>query len=152
MSVSILVLSAAITVVFTRGSIFQFLRGPMQRAREAESRITRFFRDLFSCPLCSGVWIGMAASLLHDSAGRWDVIRAIDLLGFGCVSAVLALTAYSALDWLQAPHWEMPAMGQVQPVQPIVMSVPMPTAPPNHEEHRVRRPPTPQNPSQITGG
>ncbi len=152
MSIPILLFSAAITVVFTRGSIFQFLRGPYQRARETEARITRFFRDLFSCPLCSGVWVGMGASLLHDSAGRWDVIRAIDLLGFGCVSAVLALAAYSVLDWLQAPHWEVAAIAQA-PVQPIVMPMPMPTAPvTNHEEHRVRRAPTPQNPSQITGG
>jgi hypothetical protein len=144
MSVTLALFGAAITVVFTRGSLFEKLRGGPQRAREAESRIVRFFRDLVTCPLCCGVWIGSALSVLHDYGGHWDVVRAVDVLGFGCASAVLALALYSLLDWLQAPHWEVPAMGQTQ-IQPIVMPMPVPQP--------VQAPPvTPQKPPAIPGG
>jgi hypothetical protein len=128
--------SAAITVVFTRGTLFEALRGGPHRAREAEARIVRFFRDLVSCPLCCGVWIGAAVSLVHDSGGAWGAARAADLLGFSCVCAVLALIAYSAIDWLQAPHWEGPSAAPTYAPAPPAAAAPQ----------------VPPKPPEITGG
>lgn len=71
--------SAAITVVFAKGSIFKWLRssGP------------EFWQELAGCPLCAGVWIGAGWRLLHapvvDSRVAWDALAS------GAETGVLAL-------------------------------------------------------------
>lgn len=64
--VLIVLLSAAITVVFVRGSIFDALRahGP------------ELWRDLAKCPLCSGVWIGGGATAV---LGRYEMVQTVAL-------------------------------------------------------------------------
>ena len=75
--------SAAITVVFVRGSIFK-------RFREIGPSI---WRELASCPLCAGVWIGAGWSLVRSAlAGpiaRVDV--AADALAAGAMTGALAM-------------------------------------------------------------
>jgi hypothetical protein len=71
--------SAAIAVVFTQGSIFSPLRthGP------------KLWRELVSCGLCSGTWIGgVAAALLLPV--DLTVQSAFLVLGTGCASGALA--------------------------------------------------------------
>lgn len=80
MSLLLLVLfSTAITVVFVQGSIFAPLRahGP------------KLWRELVSCGLCSGTWVGgVAAALLLpvDLTAQ----SAFLVLGAGCSSGALA--------------------------------------------------------------
>lgn len=74
--ISAIILAAAITIVWVEGGIFAWFRthGP------------KLWRNLASCALCSGVWIGCGVALLSGERVWWQV------LGMGCVSAVLALT------------------------------------------------------------
>lgn len=85
--------SAAIAVVFTRGTIFKRLResGPA------------LWRDLTSCPLCVGVWVGGAWSI----ATRSQVFSlpavapvALEALAVGTWSGVFALAISYALNIL----------------------------------------------------
>lgn len=75
--------SAAVTVVFVKGSIFKRLRenGP------------ELWREFAACPLCAGVWIGagwllvrrvLAGAALHADA-------AVDALAAGAITGVLSL-------------------------------------------------------------
>ncbi len=82
----IILFSAAITVVFTEGSIFKVLRehGP------------KLWRELVSCALCSGVWIGTAMWLLsagfpHAGDSQAKALYAVTALGTGCLTGCLAL-------------------------------------------------------------
>lgn len=74
--------AAAITLVFTKGTIFKAVRehGP------------KLWQELASCPLCAGVWVGMV----------WRVLRALpdvhvtlsfaeDVLASGAVTGVATL-------------------------------------------------------------
>lgn len=93
----IVLFSAAITVVFTQGEIFKFLRrGPW------------LWRELVKCALCSGVWIGSATYLFFfgyphvgDELLIWvdNVFRA---LGAGCSSGCLAVLFVALWDKLDA--------------------------------------------------
>jgi len=72
--------AAAITLVVTEGSIFAKLRtfGPA------------LWRQLVSCSLCLGTWVGGALYVLHSPPaahyGYW-----LQVLGFGCMAGVLSL-------------------------------------------------------------
>lgn len=86
-SISIVLFSAAITLVFTRGSLFDVfrLRGP------------GWSRELAQCPLCSGVWIGCGLGLWASYVGHLSlpaplIGSAPYLLGIGCSAGVVALT------------------------------------------------------------
>jgi hypothetical protein len=82
----VILFSAAISVVFTQGEIFKFLRrGPW------------LWRELAKCALCTGVWVGMGMSTLfygfpHVGGDLWTTARAVaTLLGTGAVSGCAAL-------------------------------------------------------------
>lgn len=99
--------SAAITVVFTRGSLFNPLRtrglcgrsGPLSWAWE-------LWCDLAECPLCSGVWVGGLAYLGSGDfcvpyAGVWPWISLLfAVLGVGSLTGCLALFSSLVLDYL----------------------------------------------------
>lgn len=75
--------AAAITFVFTKGTIFKSLRehGP------------KLWQELASCPLCAGVWIGMLWRVLRtwsESHGL-TVAFAADVLASGAATGVVAL-------------------------------------------------------------
>lgn len=83
-----LVLEAiAITIVFTKGSIFKTVResGPA------------IWRELAACPLCAGVWIGMAwhfirvAPTTTPTLSSWWITWTVDALAIGALSGVGAL-------------------------------------------------------------
>jgi len=92
----LIAISAAIAVVFTQGEIFKFLRrGPW------------LWRELASCALCSGVWVGMAMSLLfygfpQPGADLWTIVAVgARVLGLGALSgcaAVLFVAVWEKLD------------------------------------------------------
>jgi len=97
----LLLYSVSITLVFTRGSIFLPLRGGEYRARGAESKPVRLFRDWASCPLCAGTWVGLACVLItYGVSGTWSPFRAMMVLGFGCATGALSALAYSLIDFL----------------------------------------------------
>ena len=81
--------SAAITIVFVKGSIFQPLResGP------------KLWQTLAGCPLCAGVWIGAGWLLLRRllASQTFGLATAADALAAGAVTGVLALLL--ALVW-----------------------------------------------------
>ena len=81
--------SAAITIVFVKGTIFRPVRenGP------------GLWQTLAGCPLCAGVWIGAAWLLLHHlfTARPFGLATAADALAAGAVTGVLALLL--ALVW-----------------------------------------------------
>jgi len=88
-------LAAAIAFVATQGSIFKPIRevGP------------KIWRDLATCPLCTGVWIGGGLHALFADfpqlSNRLGTARfAAELLGLGSLAGVLALLAVSLWDWL----------------------------------------------------
>lgn len=93
--------AAAVTLVFTRGSIFEALRGEPYRAREAEPRLLRLFRDWASCPLCSGVWIG-AAFYAVQTWGSARLAHGLQVLGIACIVGVLASLLYMLLEFLDS--------------------------------------------------
>lgn len=85
----IVLFSAAITVVFVRGSVFAPLRqhGPA------------LWRELAECPLCSGVWIGGAVAAGQVPL-RIDFSTPLHVLGLASLTGCLALFASLVLDWL----------------------------------------------------
>ena len=93
MTSALLVLeAAAITIVVTKGSIFKRLRevGPW------------FWRELSSCPLCAGVWIGAGWYLLHQPLPPSSLRgAALEALGTGVVTGVLALLIARILNALE---------------------------------------------------
>jgi hypothetical protein len=98
--VLLLFTAAATTLVITEGSIFRPIRehGP------------KLWRDLWSCPLCLGVWIGWAFALVFGSTefqSALDVqrvtLRWIEwIFGCGMLTGVLAYLAKMVLDVLDA--------------------------------------------------
>lgn len=89
----IVLFSFAITVVFTRGSIFEPLRqhGP------------ELWRDLVKCPLCSGVWVGGAAAVLCLDLYALPLRYATFLvLGLGSLSGCAALLFVRVWDALES--------------------------------------------------
>lgn len=79
--------AAAITVVWTEGSLFAPLRthGP------------KLWQALAGCALCSGVWVGVGIALLSGERVWWQV------LGMGCLSACVALAYNLWTDKLVSP-------------------------------------------------
>lgn len=92
--------SAAITVVFVRGSIFSPLR----------SHGPDLWKEFASCALCVGVWVGAGATALSTSYSPdlLAVFRALGLpllfaaLGMGSMTGCAALLYVRAIDWLEA--------------------------------------------------
>ena len=95
--------AVAITVVFVNGSIFGWLR----RARPTTCRARGFcpfcwankrFRELVSCALCSGVWIGFAA----HAANYWNppaiLLTVASFLGWGSLVGVGAWLVHRAAE------------------------------------------------------
>lgn len=88
--------AAAITLVVTEGSIFARLRtfGPA------------LWRQLISCSLCLGVWVGMGLYVLHALPIWWSWRLGVEVLGFGCVSGVLAFVGAQGIACLD--RWSGP--------------------------------------------
>ena len=79
--------AAAITLVFTKGTLFKTVRehGP------------KLWQELAACPLCVGVWIGMLWRFLRSVPGfnpeeLHPVSLAEDVLASGAATGVVALT------------------------------------------------------------
>jgi hypothetical protein len=92
-----LVLQAvAITLVITEGSVFARLRtfGPA------------LWRQLIACSLCLGVWVGMVLYEVQQPALVLYWREAVDMLGFGCVTGVLALMGAQLIACLD--RWSGP--------------------------------------------
>jgi len=108
----VVLFSAAITVVFTQGTIFKFLRrGPW------------LWRELASCALCTGVWVGMGMSLLFSGFPHvggdllTDLSSLVRLLGVGSVSGCAAL--------LFVAVWEkLDTRGALLSIENATMTVP----------------------------
>ena len=91
---TIVLLSAAITVVFYKGSIFDPLRqhGP------------ELWRDLAMCPLCSGVWIGGAVtvgSCVQTAVLSWFHVLFL-AVALGSLTGCIALLFARVSDWLES--------------------------------------------------
>jgi hypothetical protein len=103
-----LVLQAiCITLVVTEGSIFSRLRtfGPA------------LWRQLVSCSLCLGTWVGMVLYVLHALPIGWSWRLGVEVLGFGCVSGVFAFLGaqlIACLDRLSGPESEVQRPPEVQ--------------------------------------
>lgn len=90
----------AITIVFTRGSIFEKVRdnGPA------------LWQRLAGCPLCAGVWIGAGWHLLREhfastptpplSAFAFTIEHGLQTLGSAALTGVLAILVTNTLDYL----------------------------------------------------
>lgn len=84
--------SAAITLIFVRGSIFQRLRsaGPA------------LWRELASCTMCSGFWIGLAwYAISAVSVHGYADFDARSCFGAGALSSGAALLLVRVLDALE---------------------------------------------------
>lgn len=106
--------AAAITVVFTQGTIFSKVRNwglkspqthgdPYRTAAgEPEKGLLALWRELLNCPLCLGWWVGLALWGLQDapdSVGRgW--LGLVDAAGAGALSGALALLYRRITEWL----------------------------------------------------
>lgn len=93
--------AAAITLVFTRGSLFDGMR----------SRGPAWWRELARCPLCAGVWVGFGWFVLRKqlemelALADYPPIAAhllVAALGNGALAAVVALTVARAWDALES--------------------------------------------------
>jgi hypothetical protein len=87
--------AAAITLIFVRGSIFEPLR----------SRGPALWRQLASCALCSGFWVGLTWFLLASWPVR-ERATAMWCFGGAAVSAAAALLLVRVLDALEAVSGE----------------------------------------------
>ena len=86
--------ASAITIVFTKGSIFKRLRenGPA------------LWQEWAGCPLCVGVWVGAAWRYLRDAAipPFLTMPVAFELLANGAVTGVIALLVALTVSVLDA--------------------------------------------------
>ncbi len=104
---TIVLMGAAITLVVTNGSIFDVLRvrGPA------------FSRELFSCPLCLGVWIGMAMtgwacwSRQLEMGDSWPIMAPY-ILGIGALTGAAALTLKRIWEAFEAMAYAADVMGR----------------------------------------
>ena len=92
---SLVIQSVALSVVFHKGTIFRHLRegGPA------------LWREMASCPLCSGVWIGAGWFLLRTAlASGVAALRStsilLDALVAGALTSVLSLAVVLLLALL----------------------------------------------------
>lgn len=85
--------SAAITLVFTRGSIFARVRsvGPA------------WWRELASCAMCSGFWVGVALYTLDIGYfnGSWEAWFWFAAVKYGALAAAASLLLVRVLDALE---------------------------------------------------
>lgn len=79
--------SVVITLVFVSGTIF----APLRKLGPA------WWRELVSCALCSGVWIGGGMAYFADPSITG---RGLEWLGIAALSGVAALVANLAIDLL----------------------------------------------------
>lgn len=88
--------AAAITLVFVRGSIFAPLR----------SRGPGIWRELASCALCAGFWVGAGVYTLDTayfwSWHSWHSWLWFEALKHGALAAAAALFMVRALEVLEA--------------------------------------------------
>lgn len=83
--------AAALAVVFTQGAIFDKLRakGP------------EWWTDFLGCPLCIGVWTGMAGALLEGSVLRTPPHLAVwGTVSIGAISGCVAWGYVALLERL----------------------------------------------------
>ena len=93
---AIVLFSAAITVVFTQGTLFHVLRthGP------------RLWRELVVCALCSGVWIGASSTvLIHQVPFQASFSVLFQLLGMGSLTGCVAVLFVALWEALDAITW-----------------------------------------------
>lgn len=88
---SAIVESAGLTLVFVLGSIFEPLR----------KRGWAIWRSFSVCPLCVGVWVGMAVVLLRHSS-QLEAPVWLTVLSHGALSGVLAYGTKLVLMWLDS--------------------------------------------------
>jgi hypothetical protein len=89
--------STAITLIFVRGSIFDWLRaaGPA------------WWRELASCALCSGFWIGGAwyaiSRVIALGYANFDVARCFGAAALCSAAALLVVRVLDALESAAPP-------------------------------------------------
>lgn len=83
--------AAAITLIFVRGSIFERVR----------SHGPALWRELASCALCSGFWVGLAWFVLASWPPR-GMAAYLWCFGGAALSAAAALLLVRVLDALEA--------------------------------------------------
>jgi hypothetical protein len=84
--------AAAITLVFVRGSIFEPLR----------SRGPALWRELASCALCSGFWVGAILYFLRGEPAYFAFSYWLNVLGVGALAAAAALLLVRVLEALES--------------------------------------------------
>lgn len=94
MSYSIVLVSAALTVVFVRGTLFDAFR----------RRGPDVWRELCSCALCMGVWVGggVGALELWHAKAPVDLWFAFAVLTTGATTGVVAWLVVSAENYLDS--------------------------------------------------
>lgn len=103
MSYSIVLVSAALTVVFVRGTLFDAFRrnGPA------------LWRELCSCALCMGVWVGGAAAALElSSKAPVDLWFAYSVLATGAQAGVVAWLVVAVENYLDSTAAQRDAVGK----------------------------------------
>lgn len=111
--ITLVLLSTSITLVFVQGSIFDRFRqhGP------------ELLRELASCPLCLGVWIGTFTAGFAIDHEHLTLVEGAQtmaqvapyVLGIGCLTGVLAMTLKRVWDALEAVAFSLDALsGLVQ--------------------------------------
>jgi len=92
-NVAVLAGLVGVTVVITRGSIFDGLRDWLKGFEHPWNPL-RLGGELISCPMCSGVWVG-ALWALADGRGWIDVVL------FGGLVSLVAWPLAAALSWFE---------------------------------------------------
>lgn len=113
--ITLVIISVSITLVFTEGSLFNVFR----------RRGPKLLRDLASCPLCSGVWIGMICAGFAIDQGHLVLIEGAQtigrvapyVLGIGAITGISALTVKRVWDLLDAVSFALDAMTGSQPLE-----------------------------------
>lgn len=89
----IVLFSAAITVVFTQGTIFRGIRG----------HGPALWRELVICALCSGVWIGAFATILIKQIPlQLNFHVLFQVLGMGSLTGCVAVMFVALWEFLDA--------------------------------------------------
>ncbi len=102
--------SAGISIIITQGNIFE-------RTRSLIEKISPFFGEAISCPMCVGFWVGIFLALLGVSPAHVYLFPFIESTAIsnkaiyyfmyfldGPISSMLSWGFYNLIDFLQKKH------------------------------------------------
>jgi hypothetical protein len=105
--------AVALTLLFVMGSIFDWVRsfGSQVKSPRLLVIVLELWRELVSCPLCSGFWIGY-----FSAQTPWETTKLAEVPGFvlwGASVGVIALAVHRGLELVDAKRHELDLQAKI---------------------------------------